>query len=165
MKYISTPAPGMPAMLGFMALALLLLLPAVQAADIKLSAQLVWGTDEAKPKADGDQKLQIKDLDPKIRKKLESVFKWKNYFLVKEEKCVLPTKDPAALKMSEKCRLELRLADPSTLEVKLFGEGKLTTTKRQALKALTQGEILVIAGDDKAKFNDAWFVVLSCPPP
>ena len=65
--------------------------------------------------------------------------------------------------MSEKCELELKLVDDFTLEVKLFGEGKLTKTVRQSVQALRQGELAILAGDSKEKFGDAWFVVLSLP--
>jgi hypothetical protein len=65
--------------------------------------------------------------------------------------------------MSPKCELELKLANEATLEVKLFGEGKWTKTIRQSLKALQQGELAVLAGDDKDKYGDAWFVVITAP--
>ena len=43
--------------------------------------------------------------------------------------------------------------------------GKWTKTIRQSVKALNQGELAVLAGDDKDKYDDAWFVVLSAKPP
>jgi len=132
-----------------------------QAGENQLKVQLVWGTDEAKPR-----NAEIKELEPKLRKKLERVFKWKNYFEIKQEQTALPSTESKRIKLSAKCEIEVRFVDEGTLEVKLFGEGKLTATKRQAFKPLMQGEILVMAGDDKQKFEDAWFVVVSvCAQP
>jgi len=60
------------------------------------------------------------------------------------------------VRMSEKCEIEVENLGDSTVEVKLFGEGKMVVRKKQALPT---GELLVLAGEDK---NDtAWFVVLT----
>jgi hypothetical protein len=89
------------------------------------------------------------------------VFKWKSYFEISAQKLVVPPRGVKRVKMSPKCELEFRMTDEATLEVKLFGEGKLTKTIRQSTKSLEQGEIAVLAGDDKDKYGDAWFVVIS----
>jgi hypothetical protein len=57
----------------------------------------------------------------------------------------------------------LKRLDDSTLEIKLFGEGRLTKTVRQSVQALEKGELAVLAGDDKDNYADAWFVVISVP--
>jgi hypothetical protein len=126
--------------------------------ELKLRSQLIWGTNDPKP---GDGKCG--DVDPAIRERLSRVFKWQNYYLVKSlEVTVTPGETPRA-RMSEKCELEFKLVDDFTLEIKLFGEGKLVKTVRQSLQALRQGELAVLAGDSKEKFGDAWFVVISQP--
>jgi hypothetical protein len=150
--------PGLVLLAGVWAAAMLAGASPARAADLKLEAQLVWGTDEQKPKD-----ATYKELDPKIKRKLGAVFKWKNYFRIKAEKVVLPPKEVKRVRMSPKCELELKLANEATLEVKLFGEGKWTKTIRQSLKALQQGELAVLAGDDKDKYGDAWFVVITAP--
>ncbi len=124
--------------------------------DLKLRAQLVWGTDEAKPKD-----AAYKDLDPELRQKLSRVFKWKNYWQISEQKCGFKSGETKKLKMSAKCELELRHLDDATIEIKLYGEGKLTRTVKQSIKVLDKGEFTVLAGDDKDKQNDAWFVVIT----
>ena len=134
--------------------------PVAVASDICLRTQLLWGTDEDKP-ADSS----YRELDPKLKQKLSRVFKWKNYFENSQQKVTLGGKDAKRLKLSAKCEIELRFVDDNTLEIKLFGEGKLTKTIRQSVKALNQGELAVLAGDDKEKYNDAWFVVLSASSP
>ncbi len=129
------------------------------AADLRLRVQLVWGTDMSQPKA-----TKYEPLDPLFQKKLARVFKWKNYFRIHEQKLTLsPADGQKRVKLSSKCEIEFRHADDSTLEIKLFGEGRWTKTVRQAIKALEQGELAVLAGDDKDNYSDAWFVVISAP--
>ncbi len=144
------------ACLGFLLAFPLLAVPTTQAGDLALTAQLIWGTDDAKPK-DKD----LKDLDSKIREKLCKVFKWKNYFQVGEKKVELGRKETKRVKMSGKCEIELKFVDDATVEIKLFGEGKHTGTLRKSLKAIEQGELCVVAGDDKDRYGDAWFVIIS----
>lgn len=125
---------------------------------LKLRAQLIWGTDESKPKD-----ATYKELDAELRQKLGRVFKWKNYWRISEQKCGLNAGETKKLKMSAKCELELRHLDDATIEIKLYGEGKLTRTVKQSVKALEKGEFTILAGDDKENQNDAWFVVLTSP--
>ncbi len=149
-------------LLGRLSVWLFLSLSLVSAAAdeaLRLRAQLVWATNGEKPAVDPNNKDKdcIQELDEKVGGKLKRVFKWRNYYQIKEEN-VSP---PSRVKLSSKCEVEIKKVDDATLEVKLYGEGKLTTTKKQPIKPLTQGEILVVGGDDKAKYDDAWFVVLS----
>ena len=120
---------------------------------LSLQAQLVWGTDGAKP---NDPKLR--DLDPALKKKLAGVFKWKDYYEVDRQMITVPMSSKKRVRMSPKCDVEVDNLGDSMVEVKLFGEGKLVVKKKQALKP---EELLVLAGDDKD--NTAWFVVLSRP--
>jgi len=133
---------------------------AVSVVDLSLKTQLLWGTDQEKPKQSA-----YKDVDPRLKKKLGRIFKWKNYFEINEQKVSLGPKDLKRLKLSAKCEIEVRFVDEHTLEVKLYGEGKLAKTVRQSVKALNQGELSILAGDDKEKYDDAWFVVLSAHAP
>lgn len=129
-----------------------------RAMELKLHSQLIWGTNDPKPQ-DG----KCADVDPAIRARLAKVFKWQNYYLIKAlDVTVVPGETPR-VRMSDKCELEFRLVDDFTLEIKLYGEGKLAKTVRQSLQALRQGELAVLAGDSKEKFGDAWFVVISQP--
>ena len=130
-----------------------------QPADLKLKAQLIWATDEEKPR---DQKLN--DLDPKLANKLRR-FKWKHYWEVTAKETAPVTTRTQRIKMSEKCETELKKVDENTIEVKFYGEGKLVNTSRLPIKSFCQGEYLVIGGDDKEKRDNAWFVVFSVPAP
>jgi hypothetical protein len=120
-------------------------------ADLNLQAQLVWGTNNEKP---DDPKL--KEVDAKVTDKLRGVFKWKNYFEVSRQSIAVPASSPKKVKMSEHCELEVQNLGNSSIEVKLYGKGKMVVRKTQKIKP---NELLVLAGDDK---NDtAWFVVMS----
>lgn len=156
MKTANFKRAGWYALLLVVACALNAVAGPVTVTEVKLRAQLIWGTDEPKPKGS-----QCKEVDPALQKKLGRVFKWKNYFQISEQKTALGSQESKRLKMSSKCEIEFTYIEEATLEVKLYGEGKLTKTIRQPVKALQQGELGVIGGDDKAKYNDAWFVVLS----
>lgn len=129
------------------------------AGDLNLRVQLVWGTDGAPPAG-----LKYQPLESQVAKRLARVFKWKNYYLIHKQKTVLAAQDDEKrLKLSSKCEIELKRVDDSTLQIKLFGEGKWTKTVRQSVKALERGELAVLAGDDKDNYADAWFVVISVP--
>lgn len=129
-----------------------------QAMEIKLQAQLIWGTNDEKP-----ARSECKEVSGRLREKLARVFKWKNYFLIKEETFTVKSGAERRVKMSDKCTLEFQVVDDFTLEVQLFGEGTLLKTVRQPIQALRQGELAVLAGDAKDKLGDAWFVVLTMP--
>ncbi|NLH72013.1 MAG: hypothetical protein GX456_03050 [Verrucomicrobia bacterium] len=134
-------------------------LPVCMAGDLHMQVQLVWGTDGAPPSGS-----KYKPLEPQFKNKLARVFKWKNYFLIHEQKVVIAGQDDEKrLKLSSKCEIELKRIDDSTLQIKLFGEGRWTKTVRQSVQALEKGELAVLAGDDKDNYADAWFVVISVP--
>ena len=130
------------------------------AGDLKLKAQLVWATDDAKPKD-----KQLKELDTELGSKLRRIYKWKNYWEVTCKEIAPVTSIAQRHKLSPKCETELKKFDENTVEVKLYGEGKLVKTIRQSVKLLLRGEYLVLGGDDKEKYDDAWFVVFSVPKP
>ena len=118
--------------------------------ELKLQAQLVWGTNGAKP---DDPKL--KEVDSEVTEKLRAVFRWKNYFEVNRQTFSVPASSSKTARMSEQCEIEVHNPGDGAIEVKLHGQGKMVVKKTQKIKA---GELLVFAGDDK---NDtAWFVVL-----
>ena len=131
-----------------------------RAGDLKLRTRLIWGTDEEKPE---DKKL--KEVESKLADKLHRFYKWKNYFEVRSTNVILVANAPQKVAMSRKCELELKRVDEATVELKLVGEGKHVKTVRQPVKLLLQGEYFIFGGDDKEKYNDAWFVVISLAAP
>ena len=122
-------------------------------ADLNLHAQLVWGTNKEKP---DDPKL--KEVDAIVAEKLRKVFKWKNYFEVKRQNVTITAGTPKKVTMSDECEIEIQNLGNASIEVKLYGRGKLAVRKTQKI---SPGELLVLAGDDKD--DTAWFVVLSQP--
>ena len=129
-----------------------------QAMEIKLRAQLIYGTNDQKPKEGAYQ-----ELSGKLKEKLSRVFQWKHYYQIKDQPLTVKSGEARRVKLSDKFELELKVVDDFTLEVQLFGEGTLLKTLRQPLQALRQGELAVVGGDSKERLGDAWFVVLSAP--
>ena len=121
--------------------------------DLNLQAQLVWGTNKEKP-----DDPNLKEVDPGVAEKLRKVFKWRNYFEVKRQNFTVPVGSPKKVKMSDDCEIEVQNLGNSSIEVKLYGRGKLAVRKTQKI---SPSELLVLAGDDKD--DTAWFVVLSQP--
>ncbi|MCD6337915.1 MAG: hypothetical protein J7M29_00840 [Verrucomicrobia bacterium] len=125
---------------------------------LPLQASLIWGTDGLKP-AD----LKCRDVSPQLKARFRKIFRWKNYYEITRKRTVVREGKTSQLDMSKKCRLKIRFADARMLEVILIGEGRLVKKVRHPIAAFLRGELLVLAGDDKNNFQDAWFVVLSHP--
>lgn len=135
-------------------------LNAAGAPEIKLKAQLVWATDEAKP-----NDPNLKDLETKLIDKLKRFLRWKNYFEVNKKTFSLPASGSVTLIMSSKCTVEIKKIEGDNMEVKLVGKGKWVKTVKRPIKPLLQGEYSIIGGDDKEKYEDAWLVVFSAAGP
>ncbi len=145
--------------LPLLLLALLAALPLAVAADETLKLELVWGTNDDKPPA-----KSVREAGPKLTGKLSSVFKWKNYFIVNEEIFTLPKKARQPLELSNKCHVVVRDIGDGNVEVDLLdNKGESFKKLTKSLKQLHQGDHAVIGGEDKTKWGDAWFVVLSIP--
>jgi hypothetical protein len=123
-----------------------------QAADLKLQAFLLWGTDDSRPPAG----KTYTPVDPKIRQKLRDLpLKWTNWFEVNRKELAV---QPGAIKevpMSEKCQVNVKKISDFELEVSLIGKGREVVRRKQSLP---KGEILVLGGN--APNSTAWLVVL-----
>jgi hypothetical protein len=123
-----------------------------EAAGMKFQATLVWGTDDAKPPEGKD----YKPVEAEIRKKLKELpLKWANWFEVNRKDATAAPNGLTKVPMSEKCELEVKNLDGSSVEVSLIGKGKEVMKRRQTLP---KGEILVLGGN--APNSTAWLVVL-----
>ena len=121
------------------------------AADMKLEAQLIWGTDDAQP---SDPK--IKPVEGELAKKLKnSPFKWKNYFEVSRKQLAVPKDGEKKEAMSKQCELSVKNLGGDKIEVQLIGKGKLVEKRNQPLP---KGKLLLIGGN--AENTTSWFVVL-----
>jgi hypothetical protein len=123
-------------------LALLAALPAKSlGADMKLQAQLVWGTDDSKP----PEGKNYKPVDPAIQKKIKDLpLRWKNYFEVKRTDFTIAPAGSAKVEISEKCSLAVQGHSNSLVEVSWIGKGREVLKRTQSL---SKGEILILGGN------------------
>ncbi len=122
-----------------------------QAADVKLTSYLVWGTDDPKPPPGKN----YKPVEPDIQKRLTPLLKWKYYFEVSRTNIVLAPQASKKVALSEKCELDIKNADAAGLDVLLIGKGKEVARQKQVLP---KGDILILGGN--APNATAWFVIL-----
>ena len=125
---------------------------AVQAADLKFEAQLIWGTNE---KESPDPKH--KPIAPDIKKKLEGLpLKWANWFVVNKQTFSIPAGGTKRIALSEKCEIEVKDLGHSKIEVTHYGKGKEVWKGAQELP---KGEIFPVLGGN-APNATAWLMVL-----
>jgi hypothetical protein len=118
---------------------------------MKLQAQLVWGTTDAR-----SPDPRHKPVAPDVKVKLQELpLKWNNYFEVNSKELELAQAGVSKVSLSEKCAVEVKSVGNSKLEVTLYGKGKETLKRTQALP---KGEMLVLGGN--APNATAWLVVL-----
>jgi hypothetical protein len=123
----------------------------VQAGDLKLEAQLIWGTNDPQ-----SPDPNHKPAEPEVRKKLKSLpFKWAHYYEVNRQQFAVPKNAERKIAMSKKCEILVKNLGRSVVEVSVFGKGERVGTITQALP---KGELLVTGGN--APNVTAWFVVL-----
>ncbi len=136
-----------------MALAwLTLAVTGAQAAEVKLQAFLLWGTDDSKP----PEGKAYRPVNPEIRRKLKELpLKWTNWFEVKRVECEVAEGASKEVTVSDKCQLNVSKLAGSELEVTLIGKGKEVVKRKQSLP---KGEMLVLGGN--APNATAWLVVL-----
>ncbi len=124
----------------------------VMAAEIKLRAVLVWGTDDAKP----PEGKNYKPVDAEIAKELKKLpLKWTNWFEVSRTNFAVAPGPAKRIAVSQKCELEVKVVENSELEVVLIGKGKEVVRRRQSL---SRGETLSLGGN--APNSTAWLVLL-----
>ena len=141
--------------LGWFSMALVLLACTelrAQAAEMKLQAFLIWGTDDAKP----PEGKTYAAVAPDIMRKLKDLpLKWTNWFEVNRKEFAVPQVEAKDVPMSEKCRLKVSNINGTEVEVSLIGKGKEVVKRKQSLP---KGEMLVLGGN--APNSTAWLVVL-----
>jgi hypothetical protein len=119
-----------------------------QAGDMKLEAQLIWGTNDA-----NSPDPKHKPVDADVKKRLGDLpLKWKNYFEVNRKLFGVPEGGSRKVAMSKKCELEVKHLKGGSVEVSLVGKGEKRT------QPLPKGEILVLGGN--APNSTAWLITL-----
>jgi hypothetical protein len=137
--------------LGVCSLVFLAGLVAAAAAERKMEARLIWGTNQEKSPDPAHKRLE-----GELAKKLgEMPLKWKNYFEVNRRIFTINDQIYTNIAMSKQCAIEVKDKGANNVTVKLYGEGKPV---RRVDKPLPKGEVLTIGGDDKN--NSAWFITV-----
>jgi len=126
-------------------------IPIAQAGELKLEAQLIWGTnDKASPNP------KHKAVEPDVEKRLKNLpFKWSNYFEVNRQQIKVPATGEARARMSDDCEVVIKQVGSGQVEVTLLGKGKQVGKITQALP---RKELLLLGGN--APNFTAWFVAL-----
>ena len=121
------------------------------AADLKLEAQLIWGTNDPK-----SPDPNHKPVDPDVAKRLKTLpFKWANYYEVTRKQFAVPEAGVRSETMSKECEIRVKNLGRSVVELSLVGHGEHVGKITQSLP---KGELLVTGGN--APNFTAWFVVL-----
>ncbi|HZO86484.1 MAG TPA: hypothetical protein VFC26_14790 [Verrucomicrobiae bacterium] len=128
-------------------LAMFLAFP-VQAANLKLDAKLVWGSDEPSK--------EHKPVDPALAATLTNTFKWKHYYVITNVVTDIPSRETRKVKISEPCTIEITELEGPKIEVKVIGKGKPVS---KTVKQIQKGEVITIGGDAENKC--AWFIVIT----
>lgn len=121
------------------------------AANLKLEAKLIWGTDDAK-----SPKPEHKEVDAATKEKLRKVFKWKNYFVVNRVTKPVPSRGSNRFELSKECTIEIKELEGPRVEVKLIGKGKEV---HKTTLNIEKGQSVVYSGDDTNQ--SAWFVIIT----
>jgi hypothetical protein len=148
-----SPSPALHRLVRHLASVLVLAtgVLAASAAERKLEARLIWGTNDEK-----SPNPQHKKLDADISKRLEAIpFKWKNYFEVNRQTIVINDQSYTRTRLSPECEIEIKDKGDSKVTVKLYGKGVLV---KRVDKGLPKGEILNIGGD--ANGSNAWMILV-----
>jgi hypothetical protein len=127
-------------------LATLFALP-VQAANLKMEAKLVWGSNEPSK--------EHKPVDAALAEKL-AYFKWKHYYVMNTVVADIPSRETRKLKISDPCTVEITELEGPKIEVKVIGKG---VPVNKTVKQIVKGETIIIGGDAENKC--AWFIVLT----
>ncbi len=128
--------------------------------EVKLLVQLVWGTNQEKPKGE-----KLEPIRPILSKKLHGIFKWNDYYQVSKKTLLFPKHDGKKIRMSDKAEVIIRYnKEDDLIFVALIGETLLRSKiKHRLTPIMEKGDYLILAGDTKESYGDAWFLVISNP--
>jgi len=123
----------------------------LRAADLKLEAQLIWGTNESR-----SPNPKHKAVQAEIAKRLKDLpFKWSHYFEVNRQRFTVSAAETKRVQMSDECEITVRQAEDGQVELVLIGKGRRVG---KVVQRLPRHELLVLGGN--APNFTAWFVVL-----
>lgn len=120
------------------------------AADMKVEAQLLWGTNDSK-----SPDANHKPVSDEIRKQLKQLpLKWTNYFEVSRKVFQVAEATPGKVTL-DKCDVEVKNLGKAGVEISVFGKGEPVWKRTQQLP---KGETVVLGGN--APNATAWLVTL-----
>ena len=124
---------------------------AVDYATIEL--QLIWGSNDARS-PDTNQR----PVEPAVDRLLaSSPYRWQHYYEVNRRvEDIQSDRSKDKIAMSSHCEMDIKYLGNRRVQVKLYGDGKLLSTHREALP-------LLLAGD--AKNDTAWLVLIRMAEP
>lgn len=127
--------------------------PAARASgDLKLEAQLVWGTNDEKA-----PNPKLKPVETDVRKKLaELPLRWTNFFEINRKQFDVPRGKTGKTSLSEKCAVEVKSLEGKKVEVVWFDK-KGDMVGRQS-QPLGKGELIVLGGN--APNSTCWLLTL-----
>jgi hypothetical protein len=126
----------------------------VLADELKLEAQLIWGTNDEK-----SPNPKHKPVDSQVAKKLKKLpFKWQHYFEVNRQQFTVAQGETKKIVLSKDCEITVRNAGNHSVEMHIFGKGECIGKISQALPK----DELLVTGGNAANFT-SWFVVLRQP--
>jgi hypothetical protein len=123
--------------------------PPAQDRGVPFYLQLVRGNDEDSPPTQGS-----KPVGPKLAEKLQTVFKWKNYWELKRDLVVVQCGQKIRKPLSAERQVEIELLDKNTVKVRIYLNGHLSRCRTQPSKGA-----FLIAGGDKGQ-SESWFVIV-----
>jgi len=124
---------------------------AAGAGELKLEAQLIWGTTNS-VSPNPNHKPAQKDVENKLK---EQPFKWKHYFEVNRVTFSVADGEQKVVPVSKSCSIHVKNLGKQQIEVTLVGKGK---EAGKVTQRLPKGELLAIGGN--AENQTSWFVVL-----
>jgi len=136
--------------LGLLAIAFLA--GTAHAQNLKVEAQLIWGTNDPQ-----SPDPKHKPIEASLAKKLSnSPYRWKNYFEVNRVVVDVPVSvTKTNVPISKHCKLDIKNVGDNRVEVTLHGDGKPVIGHKGSL---ANGWQLILSGD--AKNDTAWLVVI-----
>ena len=131
-------------------------------AQVTLSVSLVCGTDKPSPSFQ-----YAGPVHQKLQDKFTKIFKWEHYFLLTKKELNLPLVTGKKIRMSKDCELIFQvLEEGKILQVQLLEPEESVRTLKHPLEPIwKEGELFVIAGDNKESAGDAWFLVIASSRP
>ncbi len=124
-----------------------------RADDLKLEAQLVWGTNDKKA-----ANTKVKPVDEEVRSTLAKLpLRWTNYFEINRKQFSVEQGKSGKASLSDKCAVEVKSLEGNKVEVIWHNKKKSEVVFRQT-QPLDKGKMIVLGGN--APNSTCWLLAL-----